>query len=151
MTNFSSSDNLYSASIPNLQMNYELSTAHVKAVKRIRKTQDSTNLVADIHNESLASEFAKKLIGRLRSFDKALDSQQEVGMKLVSFGQTVKLHVSDVGYHNPGLIIFFGHTDEGHKLELVQHVSQISFLLLAFPKLKPEEPKRPVGFIQEDS
>jgi hypothetical protein len=37
---------------------------------------------------------------------------------------------------------------DGDAVELIQHVSQISFLAVKVPKLNPDEPKRPFGFEQ---
>ncbi|MEE3718219.1 DUF6173 family protein [Tumidithrix elongata RA019] len=107
----------------------------------------STISLAEQQQANLASEFAKQLYERIIKFDQELDAENEVGMRLVSFGQTITFHVSDVGYYNPSMILFLGNT-EGNRVELVQHVSQISFLLMALPKSNPESPKRTIGFIQ---
>ncbi len=112
---------------------------------------DSTNFLADLQRLNLASGFAKRLLLQITQFDAELDADHEVGMKLVSFGQSITFHVSDVGYYNPSLILFIGLTEDGNRVELVQHVSQISFLLTVLPKLHPEKPKRKIGFIQENT
>ncbi|WP_437828980.1 DUF6173 family protein [Niallia taxi] len=101
-------------------------------------------IVAVDHNS--ASEFYKRLVEMINEFDDGLDSDHEVGMRLVSFGQTVKFHVQDLGFYNPSLIRFYGATEAGDKVELIQHVSQISFLLMSVKRLNPEEPKRKIGF-----
>ncbi|WP_223145704.1 DUF6173 family protein [Bacillus sp. CH30_1T] len=100
-------------------------------------------------NSNLASEFHSRLVEMINEFDDGLDPSQEVGMRLVSFGQTVQFHVEDIGYYNPSLIQFFGRTDSGDKIELIQHVSQISFLLMAVKRLDPEKPKKRIGFSEE--
>lgn len=97
-------------------------------------------------NPNLASEFHDRLVKMINDFDATLDQEHEVGMRLVSYGQTVQFHVEDLGYYNPSLIRFYGRTEDGSRVELIQHVSQISFLLLAVKRLNPEEPKRPIGF-----
>jgi hypothetical protein len=56
--------------------------------------------------------------------------------------------LSYLGFYNRSLILFFGRTEDEGKVQLIQHVSQISFLLVALPKLKPNEPMRPFGFKQ---
>lgn len=76
----------------------------------------------------------------ITKFDKTLDSEYEVGVKLVSFGQTVTFHVTKLGYYNPSLIRFFGLLEDGSPVELIQHVSQISFLLMALKRINPKEP-----------
>ncbi len=102
-------------------------------------------------NPNLASEFYKRLVEMINEFDDEIDNDEEVGIRLVSFGQTVQFHVENLGYYNPSLIIFHGRTENGEKIELIQHVSQISFLLMAVKRLNPKEPKRKIGFNQEEN
>ncbi|KON71243.1 hypothetical protein AKG34_13430 [Peribacillus butanolivorans] len=100
-------------------------------------------------NPNHASEFYERLVEMINNFDDDLDNAHEVGMRLVSFGQTIQFHVEDLGYYNPSLIRFYGKTDDGSAIELIQHVSQISFLLMAVKRLNPDEPKRKIGFSEE--
>lgn len=99
-------------------------------------------------NPNLVSEFYKRLTEWVAKFDKELDQEHEVGVRLVSFGQTVTFHLDDMGYWNPSLISFSGVSPEGDPVELIQHVSQISILLMKMKRKDPEKPKRPIGFIQ---
>lgn len=98
--------------------------------------------------EGLASEFHKRLITWINEFDKSLDNDHEVGVRLVSFGQSVVFHLTDIGYWNPFLISFTGTTDDGDPVELIQHVNQISILLMKLPRKNPKDKKQPIGFIQ---
>lgn len=93
-----------------------------------------------------ASEFHKRLMQWISSFDAGLDEEFEVGVRLISFGQTLVFHLRSLGYYNPSLISFQGQTDAGDPVELIQHVSQISILLMKLPRKNPDEPKRPIGF-----
>lgn len=97
-------------------------------------------------NPNLASEFSKRLVEMINEFDEDLDEEHEVGIKLVSFDQTITFSVTGLGYYDPSLIRFFGQMEDGSDVELIQHVSQISFLLMAVKRINPEEPKRPIGF-----
>ncbi len=114
----------------------------------IESTNESTKFLANFQRANLASEFANHLLSKINQFDDGLNDELEVGLKLVSFGQTITFHVSGIGFYNPSLVVFAGLTDDGNRVELVQHVSQISFVLIALPKLKPEQPKNKIGFIQ---
>jgi hypothetical protein len=69
-----------------------------------------------------------------------------VALKLVSFGETVTIIVDDIGYWNPSLICFYGVSVKGERVQLIQHVSQISFLLIAVKSSKPIQPKERIGF-----
>ena len=96
--------------------------------------------------ENQASEFGRRIYKKIQAFDATLDTAHEVGIRLVSFGQTVTFHLENMGYANPSLISFTGKTDAGDPVELIQHVSQISLLLMKLPRQYPEKPKKPIGF-----
>jgi hypothetical protein len=99
-------------------------------------------------NPNLASEFYQRLTEWIANFDKELDQEHEVGVRLVCFGQAVTFHLEGLGYWNPSLISFSGVSPDGDPVELIQHVSQISILLTKMKRKDPEKPKRPIGFIQ---
>jgi Family of unknown function (DUF6173) len=67
-------------------------------------------------NPNLASEFYKKLIKLIDDFDRNLDQNHEVGVKLVSFGPALVFHLKGLGYWNPSLITFSGFTEQGNLL-----------------------------------
>ena len=116
----------------------------------------STN-VNEIYNEvpepvnttgqNLASELYKHLKKKAEEFDNKLDGSQCVGVKLIPSGQSVTFQVTALGYCDPSLIIFAGVTENGLEVQLIQHVSQLNFLLMAMPRPNPKEPKTPLGFI----
>lgn len=98
--------------------------------------------------QNLASEFYNRIIKMINDFDAEIAQTDEVGIKLVTFGNAITFNVTHVGYSNPSLIMFSGiRLDNGSYVNLVQHVSQISFLLTAVPRSNPEEPKKQIGFI----
>jgi hypothetical protein len=78
-------------------------------------------------------------------FESELDSNHEVGVRLASFGGVLLFHVEQIGFSKPNIITFYGTTPEGERVQLVQHSSQLSFLLKAVEK-REEQPKR-IGFV----
>ena len=96
--------------------------------------------------QGVASEFHKRLTKWIQDFDQSLDDAHEVGIRLVTFGQTVTFHLESLGYWNPYLISFAGFTEDGNPVELIQHVNQISVLLMKVPRKDPTKPKRKIGF-----
>lgn len=100
--------------------------------------------------QNLASAFHKQLLEMIAEFENSLDEHHEVGIRLVSFGQNVTLRVEGIGYYNPSLIRFFGTAEGGATMELIQHVTQISFLLMAVNKADPANPPRRIGFKVEE-
>lgn len=105
-------------------------------------------LPASTPGQNLASELYKHLKKRAEDFDNKLDGSQGVGVKLIPSGQSVTFQVTALGYCDPSLIIFAGVTEGGLEVQLIQHVSQLNFLLMAMPRPNPKDPKIPLGFIQ---
>lgn len=99
-----------------------------------------------IAEQSIASEFHDRLVHWIKAFDAELDSAHEVGARLVNFGQTFVFHLENLGYWDPALIYFEGRTEDGQRVKLIQHVSQISVALMALPREDPSTPKQPFGF-----
>ncbi len=106
------------------------------------------NINAILAQQNFASEFCKKLYTEIKEFDSNLNSEDEVVARLVSFGETIQFGIESIGFSDPSLIIFSGHTSDGSHVQLVQHVSQISILLLSAKRPDPEKPKFPIGFRQ---
>ncbi|MBB1449726.1 hypothetical protein H5159_01315 [Pseudoalteromonas sp. SG43-1] len=100
----------------------------------------------EIKNQNSASEFHDRLIAWINDFHRGLDDEHEAGAQLVNFGQSITFHIEDIGYWNPSLISFIGKNENGETIKLVQHVSQISVLLIGLKRTNLEQPKRPIGF-----
>ena len=93
-----------------------------------------------------AKEFHYRLINWINDFHKGLDEQHEVGARLVNFGKAITFHIDDISFWNPSLISFIGKNENNEPVELIQHVSQISILLVAMKRVNTKELKRPIGF-----
>ena len=97
-----------------------------------------------IYVPPLPSEQARDaLIDQINAFEAQLDPQQELGARLVNFGGQA-FYIEDVEVCARDLIAFLGHNELGQPVRLLQHVSQISVLLVAM-KTRHPEPVR-VGF-----
>ena len=94
---------------------------------------------------SMADYTYEIILERIKEFEEDLDSDHEVGIKLASFGQSITMSVTDIGYSNPSTLVFYGFIGE-QPATLIQHVSQLNFLLLAVKKADPEKPPRRIGF-----
>lgn len=80
-------------------------------------------------------------------FEESLDIEHEVGMMLTNFGQSILMHISEVSFEEPALMVFKGYVD-GQLATLIQHVNQLNFLLTSVPK-EPDRPKQKIGFATE--
>ena len=101
--------------------------------------------IKPIRNYSLADWKYECLIEQIQEFQNNLTDDLDVCVQFASFGQTVFMLVDNIGYQNPDMLFFYG-TVNGRSAQLIQHVSQLNFLLLAQPKDNPEEKPRRIGF-----
>ena len=100
----------------------------------------STNL----DDSKMASWQYKKLAEQIAEFQDSLDDEHEVGLMLASFGQPVMMQVETIGYQNPYLLYFYGWV-KSQKTQLIQHMNQLNFLLIA-QKVEDGQPPRRIGF-----
>ena len=107
---------------------------------------DSPKLSADLARDySLADWKYEKIMGEIRDFEDGLDNEHEVAIRLASFGASITMAVYEIGYQNPDMLYFYG-TVNGQDAQLIQHMSQLNFLLLSVQKSDPEKPPRRIGF-----
>ncbi len=92
-----------------------------------------------------AEAYYERLAEYIIEFEENLEEDKEVGVKLVNFGETITIHVEDIGYYNPRLICFYGTDASGQKVQLIQHVNQLNFLIIALKREEKKERPR-VGF-----
>jgi hypothetical protein len=81
----------------------------------------------------------------IADFERELKAEEEIGAYLASFGARIFIRIERVGCRNPYLITFTGLDEEGRRVELVQHTTQLSVLFVAVPVEEPRVPRR-IGF-----
>lgn len=95
----------------------------------------------------LASYQYTLLMENIKDFEKQLNLDEEIVLLLASFGQTVRLYVTDIGYANPSLIYFYGFIEgKGIESQLIQHVSQLNFLITSAKRVDDSIAARRIGF-----
>lgn len=90
------------------------------------------------------------IMKRIKDFEDELDDEHEVSIQLASFGKDILMNVVNIGYSNPHTLVFHGFIN-GEKATLLQHLSMLSFLLLAAKKQEPDKPARRIGFSVENN
>ena len=96
-----------------------------------------------ILNQNDAEWMYERVVQQIAKFEVDLSPQEEVGARLVSAPGEGTIHIDDVGYWGPDMIIFYGKNQHGRPVQLWQHLSQLSLLLTAIPVSTP--PRR-IGF-----
>ncbi len=125
----------------------DLSRAMQPGVETFNRLSES---IAEQQDSQMASGYHKRLVKWINDFHKSLGDEYEAGACLVNFGQRITFHIEDIGYWNPALISFSGTSEDGSPVELIQHVSQLSILLMKLKRKEPDKPKRPIGFMSWD-
>jgi hypothetical protein len=130
---------------------YKIATGAAKALSEFNVS--AFNLVPPLEEKLLEitkphdnpASWTHERLGKLfKDFEEGLDEEHEIGMRLVSFGNSNIYRILDIGYWGPDIIIFHCLTQDGYPADLIQNVSQLNVLLLALPKL--EEQARRIGF-----
>lgn len=80
-------------------------------------------------------------------FQSGLDDTHDVGLLLTNFGSSILMEVTEIGYEESVLMVFKGFVN-GTPSTLIQHVSQLNFLLTTVPK-QSDVPHRTIGFTAE--
>ncbi len=94
-------------------------------------------LTADYKFEVLRTE--------IEEFQDKLSDEYDVVLAMASFGNDMVLQVTEIGYHNPDMLFFYGNVD-GNSVQLIQHMSQLNFMLMAMKKEDPEKEPNRIGF-----
>ncbi len=126
--------------------NYKISIANPfeKQMEEMNELQAEIAAAAYLRNNPVI-QVCQAIQKYVETFEANLDEEHEVAVRLASFGGVVMFHAEQIGFSTPNVITFYGTTEEGERLQLIQHVSQLSFLLRSVKKLE-EKPKR-IGFI----
>lgn len=99
---------------------------------------------------NVAKALCECVIKRIQDFERSLSADEEIGCRLVSFGNSTDFYIDSIEYSGPELLVFHCQTTEGQEATLLQHVSQTNILLLKLPKQAAHEQPRRIGFIVED-
>ncbi len=92
-----------------------------------------------------AEDVFNHLLGRVKQFQANLPDDHELGLQLADFGGNRALHVRGMGFKNPNIIEFYGMLDGDRQVAVIQHISQLNFLMIAVPPPADQPPYR-IGF-----
>ncbi len=102
------------------------------------------NMSLDTSAPKSDAEWAyERLVMYIQNFEEQLDSDHEVGMGMAG-ANVGTLIIQGIGFFAPDMITFYGEDEQGSRMQLVQHVSQLNVMLVASPK-RADEPNR-IGF-----
>ena len=95
--------------------------------------------------KSPAESAYDRIILYIRTFEAQLNADQEVAMGFAGSEAGI-LRIDGLGFFAPDILTFYGSDEAGLKMQLIQHVSQLSVMLQARPKAHPDDAPRRIGF-----
>jgi hypothetical protein len=95
--------------------------------------------------KSPAESAYDRIILYIRTFEAQLNADQEVAMGFAGSEAGI-LRIDGLGFFAPDILTFYGSDEAGLKMQLIQHVSQLSVMLQARPKADPTDAPRRIGF-----
>lgn len=87
----------------------------------------------------------EKIMQQISDFEQELDDDHEIALKLTYFGSSTIMLVTHIGYQNPDLLYFFGYVNDKYS-QLIQHISQLNFLITSVERKDKTKPIRRIGF-----
>lgn len=123
---------------------------HQKMLQNLSIPSERVPVPVTPRDYKMADRQYEIIMETIAEFESNLDGSHEIAVKLTSFGQTIVLSVTSVGYSNPSILYFHGFVNE-EPATLVQHVSQLNFLLLAVRKDDESRPPRRIGFATSET
>lgn len=108
----------------------------------IDKISTESLIIRDYSNADWKYE---KILEQIADFESNLDNDHEIALNLASFGTTTTMIVTEISFQNPDMLYFYGFV-KGKKSQLIQHVSQLNFLITSVERANKNEPPRRIGF-----
>jgi hypothetical protein len=98
-----------------------------------------------VEQKSPAQWAYERTVLYLKKFEEGLDDDHEIAMGFAGTDAGV-LKIEGMGYFDPDVVTFYGADPAGGKMQLVQHVSQLSVVFRAVPKSVEAEAPNRIGF-----
>lgn len=108
-----------------------------KLMKILQQNQQNNQKIieaAKVQSDCTAEQIAHYLFEEIKNFQIKLNETEDIAMAVVQFNQEELLLVDYIGYIGYNLIRFSGKDSKSNPKEIVQHVSQLNFLLTVVPK-----------------
>jgi hypothetical protein len=123
-------------------MEHQLNNAYDVA-REAQRSADLAKTLSEARRKAMASGLVEQVAGQIREFEASLDAAHLPGI-IVRGDLTLLLE--QIGFHDPGLMLFIGRDGNGQPARVLQHMSQLNIALVAIPRENTEEPKNPIGF-----
>lgn len=127
----------------------QLTLTALNAIQKSGSDKQKMVNAAVIQEGSTAQIVAENLYQEIINYQSNLLDTEDVALSIAKFNESITLLVDSIGYIGYNLVRFGGKDSSGKPLELIQHVSQLNFLLMVVQKPDSEISKRKIGFVQD--
>lgn len=103
-----------------------------------------------IRNYQLADWTYECLVETINEFETEL-SDDEISALTVAMFSNKPIIIDSIGFKNPNIIVFYGHFENGSRVDLVVHQSQINLCLIPVKRPDTSVPRRKIGFVPDTS
>ena len=94
----------------------------------------------------MADTFYEDLRDHITALEKELKEGEQLEMLYYGFPDC-PIVVTDMGYHNPNLIVFYGKDSQHNECSVLVHMDSVQ-LLLRVTRAQADSDKRPIGFLK---
>lgn len=109
-------------------------------------SEELAKITANSPKNNPAKWAYEHLIQLVKDCERELDNEHEIGLTIVSLGNTGTYYIQEIDYWSPYFLVFHCLTKNGVKAILIQHHSQLNFLLTVLPKQDPKASAKRIGF-----
>ncbi len=85
-----------------------------------------------------------ELQNQINTFQKNLSSKEDISISFAAY-ENKPIEINFISYHEPDFIYFYG-TYNGNKIQIIQNIYQLNFMLIAYPKVKSSKEPNRIGF-----
>ena len=129
-----------------MEANQDIISEEELRAEILAQVNDEQEIVRETIDDYLTADYKFEILKtEIEEFQSKLTDEYDVAIAMASFGKDMVMQVTEIGYQNPDLMYFYGYVD-GHEAQLIQHISQLNFLLQAVPKENPNAKARRIGF-----
>jgi hypothetical protein len=106
-------------------------------------------LEAAQHTMTAAQHMFESIAREAMEFQAGLDNKTELGAIMVASGMPKTIHVRQIRFKNPDIIMFSGIDQEGNPVRLLQHYTMVSIAFVSVKVPAGTQPYR-IGFLSFD-
>lgn len=96
---------------------------------------DLASISARLTPPNMAEYAVDAIYKEISDFESSLDEDHEMGMSIVGGPAGVCLHVREIYRYGTDKLVFDGVNSDGSPLRLMQHLSQLNFLMISAKKI----------------